>query len=165
MGMSLAETIGLLLAGKKLSWNKYKDHKAGSITLDKSEQRRLLEFLLAAESSKVASGDESLFAGLIAAWENKGHDPAKIKAEGDSKASTKSWRLDRIEAFGFGGLTIFGGKPFDLRVGGNNWCLEGQNGSGKTSLVSAILWALTGKRIREHEGPVEERGEIGRAHV
>jgi hypothetical protein len=56
-------------------------------------------------------------------------------------------------------LTIFGGKPFDLYVGGNNWCLEGQNGSGKTSLVSAILWALTGKRIRDHEGPVDERGE------
>jgi ABC-type multidrug transport system ATPase subunit len=66
----------------------------------------------------------------------------------------QSWRLDRIEAFGFGGLTIFGGKPFDLYIGGTNWCLEGQNGSGKTSLVSALLWALTGKRIREHEGPV-----------
>jgi AAA domain len=48
---------------------------------------------------------------------------------------------------------------FLYSFGGNNWCLEGQNGSGKTSLVSAILWALTGKRIREHEGPVDERGE------
>lgn len=159
MGISLAQATGLLLAGKELAWNKYRDHKAGSITLDKPEQRRLLEFLLAADSSKAASGDETMFAGLVAAWENEGHDPAKTKIEADGKASAKSWRLDRIEAFGFGGLTIFGGKPFDLYVGGNNWCLEGQNGSGKTSLVSAILWALTGKRIREHEGPVDERGE------
>jgi hypothetical protein len=159
MGVSIAEVTGQLLAGKKLVWNKYKDHKAGSISLDKPEQRRLLEFLLAADSGKVASGDETLFAGLVAAWENKDHDPAKAKAEVSDNTSTLSWRLDRIEAYGFGGLTIFGGKPFDLYIGGKNWCLEGQNGSGKTSLVSAILWALTGKRIREHEGPVDERGE------
>jgi hypothetical protein len=159
MGMSLAEATGLLLLGKKLAWGKYKDHKAGSITLDKPEQRRLLEFLLSADSSQVASGDDALFDGLVAAWENTGHDPAKSKAESDGKVSTQSWRLDRVEAFNFGGLTIFGGKAFDLYVGGSNWCLEGQNGSGKTSLVSAILWALTGKRIREHEGPIDERGE------
>ena len=71
MGMSLAETIGLLLAGKKLTWKKYKDHKAGSITLDKSEQCCLLEFLLAAEPGKIVGGDDSLFAGLIVAWEKR----------------------------------------------------------------------------------------------
>lgn len=159
MSISFTEATGLLLTGKALSWKKFKDHRAGSITLDKSEQRRLLEFLLSADSGKVAGGDETLFSGLIAAWENKDHDPAKAGAEAKGKANTQSWRLERVEAFGFGGLTIFGGKPFDLYIGGKNWCLEGQNGSGKTSLVSAILWALTGKRIREHEGPVEERGE------
>jgi hypothetical protein len=159
MRISLAETTGLLLTGEKLTWNKYKDHKAGSITLDKPEQRRLLEFLLGADSGKVAAGDESLFQGLVVAWENEDHDPAKARKESIDEDCRQSWRLDRVEAFGFGGLTSFGGKPFDLYIGGNNWCLEGQNGSGKTSLVSAILWALTGKRIREHEGPVVERGE------
>jgi hypothetical protein len=93
MGISLAEATGLLLAGKKLAWKKYKDHKAGSITLDKPEQRRLLEFLLAADSSKVVSGDEHLFAGLIAAWENKDYDPAKVKSEAGGAAGTQSWRL------------------------------------------------------------------------
>ena len=87
MGMSLGEATGLLLHGKKLAWKKYKDHKAGSITLDKPEQRRLLEFLLAADSSKVASGDEALFDGLIAAWRNSGHDPAKSKAESSDSSS------------------------------------------------------------------------------
>jgi len=86
------------------------------------------------------------------------HDPANVAAAAPTSSDNKSWRLTRVEASGFGGLTIFGGKPFDLYVGGHNWCLEGQNGSGKTSLVSAILWALTGYRIREHEGPVLERG-------
>jgi hypothetical protein len=74
MGISLADATGLLLAGKKLSWDKYKDHKAGSINLDKPGQRRLLEFLLKTDSSKVGVGDESLFDGLVAAWENEQHE-------------------------------------------------------------------------------------------
>jgi hypothetical protein len=159
MGISLSEATTQLLAGKSLTWKKFKDSKGGAITLDRPEQRRLFEFLLAADSSKVAEGSETLFDGLVTAWGNKEYDPAAGMAAATENTSTQSWRLERIEAFGFGGLTIFGGPPFDLYVGGNNWCLEGQNGSGKTSLVSAILWALTGKRIREHEGPVDERGE------
>lgn len=159
MGVSLSEATTLLLTGKKLAWNKFKDHKAGSITLDKPEQRRLFEFLLACDSADVAQGSETLFEGIVKAWENKAHDPATGKVQTSAQTSSQSWRLDRVEAFGFGGLTIYGGKIFDLFVGGSNWCLEGQNGSGKTSFASAILWALTGKRIREHEGPVDERGE------
>jgi hypothetical protein len=161
MAMSLSEATALLLTGKTLAWKKYKDHKAGSITLDKAEQRRLLEFLLANDSADVAQGSETLFEGIVKAWENKSHDPATREAPVSKESDSQSWRLDRIEAFGFGGLTICGGKTFDHFVGGTNWCLEGQNGSGKTSLASAILWALTGKRIREHEGPVDERGERG----
>ncbi len=159
MGKSFAEATGLLLAGKSLAWAKYKDYKAGSITLDKPEQRRLLEFLLVSDPDKVAAADESLFAGLFTAWQNTGHDPATTKIGDDAAAGSYCWRLYRVEASGFGGLTAYGGKPFDLYVGGHNWCLEGQNGSGKTSLVSAILWALTGKRIRDHDGPVDDCGE------
>ncbi|MGP0591500.1 AAA family ATPase [Nitrospira sp. T9] len=159
MGISLSEATTLLLTGKTLTWEKYKVHKAGSITLDKPEQRRLLEFLLSCNSADVAQESENLFAGIVNTWENEGHDPATRKVHTSAPTNSQSWRLDRIEAFGFGGLTVCGGKKFDLFVGGSNWCLEGQNGSGKTSLVSAILWALTGKRIREHEGPVDERGE------
>jgi len=92
---------------------------------------------------------------LIAAWNREGTDPASEDLPSASIAVGDVWRLDRIEASGFGGLTLFGGPQFDLRIDGENWCLEGQNGSGKTSLTSAILWALTGKRIREQDGPVE----------
>ena len=85
MGLSLSEATTLLLTGKTLTWKKYKDHKAGSISLDKPEQRRLLEFLLAANSSKVAEGSETLFDGLVATWENKDHDPAKEKVGAGGK--------------------------------------------------------------------------------
>ena len=71
----------------------------------------------------------------------------------------RSWLLKSVKTFNFGGLNTFGGDEFTLPVEGESWCLEGQNGSGKTSLASAILWALTAQRIREHAGIVEDNGK------
>ncbi len=111
------------------------------------------------DRAKVARGDESLFAGLTSAWNNEGSDPASTATTKTQASPTDVWRLDKIEASGFGGLTLCGGPTFELRTNGRNWCLNGQNGSGKTSIVSAILWALTGQRIREQDGPIKENGE------
>lgn len=55
-------------------------------------------------------------------------------------------------------MTIFEGPTFDINIGRENWCLEGQNGSGKSSLANAILWAMTGKRVREQDGLITESG-------
>jgi ABC-type transport system involved in cytochrome bd biosynthesis fused ATPase/permease subunit len=90
--------------------------------------------------------------------ERQKNDPATNDAAPVVHGSFEAWRLERIEASAFGGLTLFEGDNFDFWTGGDNWCLLGQNGSGKTSLASAILWALTGKRIREQDGPVDETG-------
>ena len=62
------------------------------------------------------------------------------------------WRLHGIETTNFGGLNTYGGPVFALELGGEDWCLEGSNGSGKTLLASAIIWTLTGYRLREHDG-------------
>ena len=159
MGISFAEATQSLLAGRPLLWGAFEGHRAGSLTLLSSGQRRLFAFLLAQDRAKVVRGDEELFEELIAAWNEDDIDPASDGTTGGQKSSNDIWRLDRIEASGFGGLTLCGGPPFELRVDGRNWCLNGQNGSGKTSLASAIIWALTGKRIREQDGPVDEHGK------
>ena len=159
MTISFVEATRCLLGGKPLAWAAFEEHKAETLTLDKPGQRRLFAFLLTEDRAKVARGDEELFAGLIASWNKDGVDPATDGTNETLESSKDVWLLDRIEASGFGGLTLFGGPPFELPVNGENWCLYGQNGSGKTSLASAILWALTGKRIREQEGPIEEHGE------
>lgn len=159
MAISFSEATRCLLSGKSLAWAAFDEHKAGSIKLDTPGQRRLFAFLLDQDRAKVARGEEDLFPKLIAAWSNDAVDPAADTTNEAPESSNDVWRLDRVEASGFGGLTLFGGLPFDLRVDGKNWCLNGQNGSGKTSLASAILWALTGKRIREQEGPIVEHGE------
>jgi hypothetical protein len=36
----------------------------------------------------------------------------------------------RVQSSSFGGLNAQGGPEFTLEVNGENWCLEGQNGSG-----------------------------------
>ncbi len=106
----------------------------------------------------MAQGSEELFAGLIAAWTDESTDPATRVSAPVVDTGWEIWRLKRIEASGFGGLTSYGGPPFVFWTEVDNWCLLGQNGSGKTSLASAILWALTGKRIREQDGPIDEPG-------
>lgn len=159
MAISFVEATRCLLGGKPLAWAAFEEHKAGSLRLDTPGQRRLFAFLLSQDRAKVARADEDLFAGLIAAWNNNDVDPAADGASEITKSAADVWRLYRIESSGFGGLTLFGGPQFVMQVDGKNWCLNGQNGSGKTSLASAILWAMTGKRIREQDGPVDEHGE------
>jgi len=158
MGVSLAKAVACLISGTELSWQKFEDHKAGAVTLATPGQRRLFEFLIKQPSSQVAEGSEALFVGLISAWADVTHDPAIAANQSTIVELSGPWRLDRIESYGFGGLNSFNGPVFDLHVGTENWCLEGQNGSGKTSLMSVVLWALTGMRVREHEGLADDDG-------
>ena len=118
MSISFAEATRSLLCGKPLAWAAFEEHKAGSLRSDMPGQRRLFAFLLGQDRAKVARGAEELFAELIAAWSNDGVDPAADCATEIPKPSTDVWRLHRIEASGFGGLTLFGGAPFDMKVDG-----------------------------------------------
>ncbi|MCC8978556.1 AAA family ATPase [Bradyrhizobium acaciae] len=158
MPISLSEARAQLLKGTPLSWTKFENNKAGSIALNSPGARRLFKFLVEQSPSKVAEANEVLFPGLIAAWE-AGDDPAASTKIETDVAPGGIWRLVRIEAKNFAGLTTWDGPSFDMSIGGENWCLEGQNGSGKTSLSNAILWAMTGKRVREQDGLVDELGE------
>jgi hypothetical protein len=157
MSISLSEAKAHLLKGTPLSWKKFESHKAGSVVLETAGARRLFKFLSEQISSKVAEANEQLFPGLIAAW-TATDDPAETVATASAVAAGGIWKLARIEAQNFSGLTMFDGPPFDMSIGRENWCLEGQNGSGKTSLSNAILWAMTGKRVREQDGLIDELG-------
>ncbi len=162
MAIALQEAIDKLLARREVKWNSHKEHKGGSVLLKTPDARRLFAYLLSGPVEKLANGDEEIFPGLIEAWEKEEYDPAADKAEPAVTAPSGAFRLNCIETEGFGGLNMFGGPPFVMEVDCQSCCLEGQNGSGKTSLASAILWALTGRRIREHAGPVIDNGSRGR---
>jgi hypothetical protein len=158
MPVSFAVAVQTLLSGDALSWAKFGDFKAGNIQLASPGARRLLHFLLSSDQDKVADAKEELFDGLIAAWQNKSFDPATTVKATTGTTDNGRWRLVRLEAAGFGGLNLVDGPNFVLALNGENWCLEGQNGSGKTSIVSAIIWALTGYRCRDQDGVIVDDG-------
>ncbi|MCH7710515.1 MAG: AAA family ATPase [Proteobacteria bacterium] len=158
MSLSLQEAIDKLFSGKELKWSHHQGHDGGSVLLETPGARRLFAYLLLQPAEKVVNCDEEIFPGLIDAWENEDYDPSADKAEPAVTTPTSAFHLDRIETEGFGGLNLFGGPPFVMVVDCESWCLEGQNGSGKTSLASAIVWALTSRRIREQVGPIIDKG-------
>ena len=152
MATSFHEAIDTLLAGKELSWDAHSSHNAGKIILNTPESRRLFKYLLSQQQDKVTEASEDLFPALIASWENEEYDPKDDINSETTKDINQQFRLSNIETEGFGGLNLFDGKLFTLDVNQESWCLEGQNGSGKTSLISSIIWALTGRQISEHSG-------------
>ncbi len=157
--ISFDEAVRTLLAGTKLEWQGFGDHKEGKIEISETAGRRVLEFLLSLSHSQLSDLNDEIFLGVIGAWQGDG-DPGDSGTTSSSSAlPNETWRLDKIETYGFGGINAFNGPTFEHVFGSESWCLEGQNGSGKTSLVSAIIWALTGYYIREHAGIVRDDGE------
>ena len=158
MSISFNQAIEYLLSGSELSWLASGTAHAGSITLAEPRQRRLFSYLLGADPQVVAEGSGTLFDGLTITWRDEDSDPTPDVSDTDPGANDSPWRLHRIETTNFGGLNTYGGPVFLLELGGENWCLEGSNGSGKTLLASAIIWTLTGYRRREHDGLDLESG-------
>ncbi len=159
MTITFNQVITALQNGEVLNWEASGAYKSGSIILETAAKRRLFRVLIDADSNLVADADESLFQPLMDAWKDASADPAKEESASETSDASGSWRLERIESKGFGGLNTDDGPCFDLHVGGENWCLEGYNGSGKTSLANLIVWTLTGYRKREQDGLIEDRGE------
>jgi hypothetical protein len=158
MSLSISEAKARLLSGDALSWTKFENSKAGSVQLTTPGARRLLHCLLGHDQTKVAEAAVTLFDGVVEAWLNVAFDPAATHAPIGGATASGPWRLVRLEASGFGGLNLIDGPAFEVPFDGENWCLEGQNGSGKTSIASAIIWAITGYRCRDQDGLILEEG-------
>lgn len=102
-----------------------------------------------------------------------GTPPPEIEAGLDPGASgpKKLLRLQKVEAHRFAGLHAYGRRSappntFIFQPGKPVTLLEGVNGSGKTSIVNALVWCLTGHLIRSQrppeEGPLDFPCEITR---
>lgn len=62
-------------------------------------------------------------------------------------------RLGKIRASNFRGLQCFGGPEFEYDFSGKTYLLTGLNGTGKSSIIGAIVWALTGQLIWDRTEP------------
>lgn len=92
MPVSVSDAKAQLLKGAPLSWKKFENHKAGSITLETAGARRLFKYLAEQDSAKVAEGNEQLFPGLIAAWKET-DDPATAHATASTVTAGGVWKL------------------------------------------------------------------------
>jgi hypothetical protein len=138
-----------LLTGASVTW-KDANKKDCHLLLGDSKQRRLFAFLLGTKVRQPNGLPHDFIEGLATAFAGS-DDPASIVTASDSALpSTGPWRLQSIETEGFGGLNIWGGRPFCFDFDQTSLLVEGPNGSGKSSLIGAILWALSGERPRDH---------------
>lgn len=128
----------------------------GSIQLTDEVQKRLFAFILHSENRETSNFDEGYINNLKAVYHGEQVVDLSLKGEEEeAEAKGGHWRLKRIEAQGFGGVNDHGGEPFILDIDGENYCFEGYNDKGKTSLASTVVWAFTGHRLRSQEGPDE----------
>ncbi|MBC8270292.1 MAG: AAA family ATPase, partial [Rhodospirillaceae bacterium] len=86
--------------------------------------------------------------------------------------SHPTYTVKKVRAYQFAGLHTYGStEEVSFELSENLTLFEGKNGSGKTSLLNALIWCLTGKLLRSQQLPklgeevidvmteVEENGE------
>ncbi|MFO6419256.1 AAA family ATPase [Hylemonella sp. W303a] len=88
--------------------------------------------------------------------------PKMASAAAPSTGPNTVFSLTRIQAHRFAGIHVFGTakqapEDFDFHVSTGVTLLEGFNGAGKTSLLNAIVWCLTGMLLRPQRAP--EKGD------
>ena len=131
--------------------------QGAEFVLDGDDARRLLSWYwnrAGRWGANVAQGDVDAIAAAV----GEATIPATatvLKAPADP---TRRLRLARVEAYRFAGLhvAVAGNgqpEPFVFEPICSLTLLEGLNGSGKTSLVNAIVWALTGQVLRPQRKP------------
>jgi len=87
--------------------------------------------------------------------------PTAIKSLPQAEADKPIWHLEGVEVHRFGGLQHHLGPdgedpaPLVLELDKDITLISGFNGAGKTALLSAIIWCLTGKALRSQHMPHE----------
>ena len=156
--MTRKEIEEALLKGRRIDID---SGASGSIELSASHGRELVKVVLRGLQSSTVDDlarDAGFFDALEVAFRKSADEldsesvDKDVPAEARGEAGLRSWRLQKVETRGFGGLNAGPGDIFEFDVMGRNSCVEGQNGSGKSSLANAVLFAMTGKIHRDQYG-------------
>ena len=128
----------------------------GSIELGASHGRRLVKVVFDRLQSSTVDDlvkDTGFFGALEAAFRESTDEMGPESVERyEAEEDPRSWRLKKVETRGFGGLNAVPGDIFEFDATGRDSCIEGQNGSGKSSLANAVLFAMTGRVHRDQFG-------------
>jgi len=123
--------------------------KKDQLKLSTAAGRRLFSFLLGSGVRQYSALPEEFISGLATAFKGVSDPAEQAVTQATASAPTTFWRLVSVETEGFGGLNIWGGPPFKFNFDQQSYLLEGPNGTGKSSLAGAIIWALSGDRPRD----------------
>lgn len=148
-----------LLSGHPISW-KEPSGSSSKLALDTPAKRRLFQYLWKTPFLEPKGLSQDFIKGLWDTYSGTS-DPADqlLDQKAHSICLTSSWRLQRIETENFGGLNVYGGTLFSYEFDTESLLIEGPNGSGKSSLIGALAWAFTGKRLRDHSDDRADRNE------
>jgi len=135
-----------LLNGLRLTWAE--GAKTAGLELTTPVRRRLFSYLLNSKVRAIQGLPQDFIGGLSDAFKAT-DDPAAAVTRASSPKVAGPWRLVKIQTEGFGGVNTWSGGSFTYELGGDSLVLDGANGSGKSSLTGALIWALTGQRPRE----------------
>lgn len=153
---SLNEIVQLLMGGTEVR------RKQGiAFRLDTDDKRKVFAFygrnrdLWPRTKSIQAKEVESVLRAL------DGQEPAAAEVLPRVGTDKPIWHLKRVEVHRFGGLQRHLGPngedpaPFLFDLDKEITLISGFNGAGKTALLSAIIWCLTGKALRSQHMPHE----------
>ena len=132
-------------------------------SLDKEKSRAVLAWYFKNRAKWAGSVTIPDAEAIVDAAKTKPPAMAETKAPAEQKK--RSLTLVKVEAHRFGGLhaSSDGGRPpesFIFEPVKPITLLEGWNGSGKTSVLNAIIWCLTGQLLRPQRKPEETEEEF-----
>ncbi len=129
-----------------------------AFSLGTDDSRSVLEWYRknASKWARNLNGDD-----IEAIIDAAGEKPPAINNDGTISREThvkRSLRLVRLTAHRFAGLHAYGSsteapETFTFVTSKDATLFEGANGSGKTSILNAIVWCLTGEIIRSQRAP------------
>lgn len=153
---SLDEIVQLLTAGTPV-----RRSKGVAFRLDTADKRKVFAFY--GRNRDLWPRNKSVQAreveGVLTALD--GQEPAATEVLPRAGADKPIWHLERVEAHRFGGLQRHLGTngedpaAFIFDLDKEVTLISGFNGAGKTALLSAIIWCLTGKALRSQHMPHE----------
>jgi hypothetical protein len=94
---------------------------------------------------------------LTAAEQN----PPQLTALVVGSATPRTFSPKRVEMYRFGGVQEYDSEEvLTIDLTSSLLLLEGHNGSGKTSILNAIVWCLTGKLYRAQRAPADGQESV-----
>jgi hypothetical protein len=127
-----------------------------------NDARSILSWYWKNQSSWTKNLSSTVVEGVIASLDIEAPN-RKPAASASNTGDKKLLTLIKLEAHRFAGIHAYGSENqapenFILEPSKPITMIEGANGSGKTSLMNAIIWCLTGEIIRPQRPP--ERGDV-----